>query len=183
MSEDTCQGCPANLLTGRVCGAGGRCFRVSKLGLIRRGEARTIPLDMAEAAGILWPGEKTYVGQDIRSEPGHRILGGSSGRWQLGDPCPSSLPAVLFGVHHIPPSRLEPVRWMVPLSSLCIPGESANLGFPPLDAYGRCGAGAWSGSGGNLGKIYIFLPFAGYRRVDVGAPGSLVPCHSCGRVT
>lgn len=37
------------------------------------------------------------MGQDICGEPGHCVLGGSSGRWQLGDPCPSPLPAVLLG--------------------------------------------------------------------------------------
>lgn len=109
--------------------------------------------------------DRTFAGSPAIASWGDHLAGGS------------------WGTPVLPHSPLEPVRWMVLLSFPCIPGESANLGFPPLDAYGRRGAGAWSGSGGNLGKIYIFLPFAGYRRVDAGALGSLVPCHNCGRVT
>lgn len=64
-------------------------------------------------------------------------------------------------------------------SSPCIPGELANLGFPPLDVWG-CGAGAWRGSGGNWGEIYILCPLLGTRGQVLGLLAPLTPATAVG---
>lgn len=133
-------------------------------------------------AKILRLGEKTYVGQDIHGEPGHRVPGGIV--WP-GEPRPSQLLAVLL---------VGPWRSSIPAGARQMDDGAAFLSLHSRGV-GRPGIATsgcvqplrgWSlekGLGEIWGRFTSFPPFAEYRRVDAGAPGSLVPCHGCGGVT
>lgn len=82
---------------------------------------------------------------------------------------PLPLPLCSWWVHCTPPSWLVPIQWMVLPSSPYDPWESETL-----DEWSSCRAGAWAKSREKLGKISIFLSFAGYQRADSGALVSLV---------